>query len=154
MIETIPHHAQNRIAGTAGKPRCLGHIAIFNCGENFLDPFRIPPEPAATPPNASLDHNRERNDRHDQNRPHHRAAFVKLVDQPVATQKTSRLFRSGCSSCSRTRRSGCSRTCCANCCGLVTAPGAPGWPTAGACPRRLSHCAWLSAGVAAPAPNL
>ena len=83
MVETVPNHSQHRIAGTARKPRSLGSVTIFNRGENFLDPFRIAPEPAATPPNASLEHDGERYDRDDQNRPHYRTAFVKLVDQPV-----------------------------------------------------------------------
>jgi hypothetical protein len=95
MVETIPKHSQYGVAGTARKPRSLGSVAIFNCGENFLNPFRIAPEPAATPPNAALEHNGERYDRDDQNRPHYRAAFVELVDQPITAQKTGRLFRSG-----------------------------------------------------------
>ena len=33
-------------------------IVVFNCGEHFLDAFWIAPEPAATPPEDSLDHNR------------------------------------------------------------------------------------------------
>jgi hypothetical protein len=83
MVETIPKHSQHRIAGTARKSRRLGRVTIFDRGKHLLDPFRITPEPAATPPNASLEHNRQSYDRDDQNRPHHRAAFVKFVDQPV-----------------------------------------------------------------------
>src|SRR4029077_4857304 len=116
MVETVPKHSQHRVAGTARKSRGLGSVTIFNCGENFLNPFRAPPEPAATPPNASLEHNGERYDRDDQNRPHYRTAFVKLVDQTVTAQKTGRLFRSGCNGwCSSRCRGGCG-TCCANCC--------------------------------------
>src|SRR5205814_4127239 len=60
MVETIPKHSQYRVAGTARKPRGLGSVTVFNCRENFLDPFRIAAEPAATPPNASLEYNGER----------------------------------------------------------------------------------------------
>ena len=80
MIEAVPHHAQNRITRSAGKPGGLGDIAVFNRSEYFLDPFRIPSKPAASPPKDSLDHNRESNDRYDENRPHDRATLAKIVD--------------------------------------------------------------------------
>src|SRR5207245_1326896 len=76
VIEAIPHHAQNWVPRPARKPGGLGGVTVFDCREYFLDPFRIPSEPAATPPKNSLDHHGEPDDRHQQNRPHHRTAPV------------------------------------------------------------------------------
>src|SRR5438093_13771329 len=114
MIEAIPHHAQNGVARTPSKSRSFGRITVFDCGEHFLDAFRITSEPAATPPKDALDHDCERNDRHDENGPHDRAALVKLVDQPVASKEASRFgFRWGRSSWRRTRSSRGSWALCA-----------------------------------------
>src|SRR5207245_346971 len=117
VIEAVPHHAQNWITRSAGKPRGFSRITVLNRGEHFLDAFRITSEPAATPPKNALDHHRERNDRHDENRPHDRAALVKLVDQPVASKEASRFgFRRGRSSWGGARGSGRSGTLCASWC--------------------------------------
>src|SRR5204863_7935083 len=117
VIEAVPHHAQNRITRSAGKPRGFSRITVLNRGEHFLDAFRITSEPAATPPKDALDHDCERNDRHDENWPHDRAAFVKLVDQPVASKKASGFgFRRRWSSCRGARGSGRTGTLCASRC--------------------------------------
>src|SRR5947207_5328638 len=87
VIEAVPNHAQTRVARTSGKPGSFSRIAVFNRGEHLVDALRIASEPAATPPKNSLDHDRKRDDRHNQNRPHNRPTFVKLVDQPVAAKK-------------------------------------------------------------------
>src|SRR6202049_2433479 len=97
MIETVSHHAQDRIARSAGKPGRFGQVAAFNRGEHLLDPFRIAPEPAAAPPKDSLDYEREPDDRHDQDRPHDRAALAEVIDEKVTA---ARGFRFG----SRRRR--------------------------------------------------
>ena len=123
MIEAIPHHAQNGVARTPSKSRSFGRITVFDCGKHFLDAFWITSEPAAGPPKDALDHDCERNDRHDQNRPHNRPALAKLVDQPVAAKQAR--FRSGRSSWRGTRSGRRSRT-------LGT-----GW-------CRARHCAWCS----------
>ena len=117
MIEAIPHHAQNGVARTPSKSRSFGRITVFDCGKHFLDAFWITSEPAAGPPKDALDHDCERNDRHDENWPHDRAAFVKLVDQPVASKKASGFsFRRRWSSCRGARGSGRCGTLCASRC--------------------------------------
>src|SRR5438128_8225523 len=117
VIETIPHHAQNWIARSAGKPRGLRDIAMLNRGKHFLDPFGITTKPAATPPKNSLDHHSEPDDRYNQNRPHDWTALVEPVDQPVAGKEAG--FRGGRSSrcgtrgrCGRTLGGGLSRAEC------------------------------------------
>src|SRR5438067_6676532 len=87
VIEAVPNHAQNRVARTSGKPGSFSRIAVFNRGEHLVDASRIASEPAATPPKNSLDDDRKRDDRHNQNRPHNRPTLVKLVHQPVAAKK-------------------------------------------------------------------
>src|SRR5437867_11846223 len=86
VIETIPHHAQNWIARSAGKPRGLRDIAMLNRGKHFLDPFGITTKPAATPPKNSLDHHSEPDDRYNQNRPHDWTTLAEFVDQPIASE--------------------------------------------------------------------
>jgi hypothetical protein len=95
VIETVPHHSQNRGARSAREPRGLGDIAVFNRGEHFLDTFGIAPKPAAAPPEDSLDHNREADDRHDQNGPHNGATLAELVDQPIAAEHPTAGFLFG-----------------------------------------------------------
>src|SRR5215472_8584169 len=61
----VPNRPSNgarvtRVSITTRKPRSLGGVTVFDGGKHFLDPFRIPAEPTATPPNASLKHDGER----------------------------------------------------------------------------------------------
>ena len=47
VVQTVPHHAQNRIARIAGETGSFGDIADFDRGEDFLDPLRIAAHPAS-----------------------------------------------------------------------------------------------------------
>ena len=84
VIQAVPHHAQNRIARVARQARSFSHVADLDRGKNFLDPLGIAAHPAAEPPEDALEHDGERDDRDDQDRPHDRAALGEIVDQEVS----------------------------------------------------------------------
>ena len=110
MVQSIPHHAQNWIAGIAGKSRRFRDVADFDRGENFFDSFGIAPEPTAAPPEDSLDHNRQGDDGHDENRPHDRSAFAEIIDDEiVAPAARFRSRRCGWTRTDRRRNAGARR---------------------------------------------
>ncbi len=71
------------IARAAGQFRCFVDVARFDRGENLLDPLRIAPEPTGPPPEATFDHDRQGDDRDDEDRPHDRAALLEVVDEEI-----------------------------------------------------------------------
>ena len=73
-------------------------------GENFFDPFRIAAHPAAEPPENALEHDGERDDRNNQDRPHDRAALAEIIDQESSSNPLS-LAGSGRGGGRRRRRS-------------------------------------------------
>lgn len=83
MVQTVPHHPQNRITRIARESGCLRHVAGLDRSENLFDPFRIPAEPPARPPEDSFDDHGQSDDRDDQNWPHHGAALIKFVDEVI-----------------------------------------------------------------------
>ena len=138
MGETVPRHSQHRVAGTARKPRGLGSVTIFNCSENFLDPFRIPPEPPATPPDGapSTTVSRLSNDRIGyitgtpswncrSTVPPNRPAGVPEMGGTAAEDSSQRLQRDLCASPCRTGHRAPASTLAAGC-SLSCRPGSPG----------------------------
>src|SRR5207247_11090685 len=114
MAQAVPHHAQNRIARIARKPRRFRDIRHFDRGKDFFNSLRVAPEPTAAPPENSFDHDRQSDDRDKENRPHNGTALAKVVDDEVATPTAH--FRGGCRACcwSQCRRNSCSGSSCSH----------------------------------------
>src|SRR6478752_6071491 len=83
VIQSIPHHSQNRVAGTARQAGSLRHVSGLDGGENFLDPFWIAAHPAAPPPENALEHDGDGNNRYNQDRPHDGTALAEVIDEEI-----------------------------------------------------------------------
>src|SRR6266480_2037980 len=102
MVQPVPHHSQNWIAGIAGKPRRFRDVADFDRRENLFDPLGVASEPTSAPPEDSFDHDRQRDDRYEKDRPHDRTALIKVINDEIATPTTG--FRRGCRARTWTQR--------------------------------------------------